>query len=261
MGLCLLLLGLSEVRVVPPPRSHLGICYLHSHTWEALSSDPSVAFVHPVSSARKQDWALTVVGAPFHFFFSNKGHFHSQFYLKYPLRGFLWRNSPFSWWGKHAELPALGRSQGRLCSLLLFVLGGSLIKGESIWWWLVICLEEEQRDVSKPQTSGWLPVGRLHSLGTQAGRRMLGWHQGLVCDTFTWVLPGPFGACGIPGAGGSSSCLALHQWPQICTSWVSLGLKRKGEEGGETKQAVSMENRLKNEAFIGFSAPQCVTSR
>lgn len=189
MGLCLLLLGLSEVRVVPPPRSHLGICYLHSHTWEALSSDPSVAFVHPVSSARKQDWALTVVGAPFHFFFPNKGHFHSQFYLKYPLRGFLWRNSPFSWWGKHAELPALGRSQGRLCSLLLFVLGGSLIKGESIWWWLVICHEEEQRDVSKPQTSGWLPVGRLHSLGTRAGRRMLGWHQGLVCDTFTWVLP------------------------------------------------------------------------
>lgn len=61
---------------------------------------------------------------------------------------------------------------------------------------------------------------------------LLGCHQGLVCVTFTCVLPRPFGVCDIPGAGRSSSCLTLHQWAQICTSWESLGLKRKGEEGG-----------------------------
>lgn len=43
-------------------------------------------------------------------------------------------------------------------------------------------------------------------VGMQAERRMqvlLCCHQGLVCVTFTWVLPRPFGVCDIPGAGRS----------------------------------------------------------
>lgn len=119
---------------------------------------------------------------------------------------------------KACRIASIGKVSGQALLSSPFVLGGSLIKSESIWWWLIICHKEEQRDVSKPQT----PVGRLHSLGTQAERRihrLLGCHQGLVCVTSTWVLPRPFGVCDIPRAERSSDCLALHQWAQICTSW------------------------------------------
>lgn len=74
--------------------------------------------------------------------------------------------------------------------------------------------------MSKPLTPGWLPVGRLHSLGMQAERRMqvlLGCHQ--VCDTFTWVLPKPFGACDIPGAGRSSFAPVGSDLHQLGEPW------------------------------------------
>lgn len=172
MGLCSLLLGLSEVRVVPST---------FIPVWDVVPAQPHLGssfqpFVTPLSilSHLHESRALTV---ELDFFFSNKGHFHSQFYLKYPLRGFLWRNSPFSWGGKACRVASIGKVSGQALLSPPFVLGGSLIKGESIWWWLIICPKEQQRDVSKPQSPGWLSVGRMHSLGMQAERRC--WAAGL----------------------------------------------------------------------------------
>lgn len=78
-------------------------------------------------------------------------------------------------------------------------------------------------------------------------------HESLVWETFAWTPQGPSGCvvsskqegrwveslpppkcpgCCSPLSLALSSCITLHQWPQIWTSCVSLGLNRKGE-GGE----------------------------
>lgn len=95
--------------------------------------------------------------------------------------------------------------------------------------------------------------------GRQAGRMgqaLLGWHEGLVGEPFAWLLPRALGGMWhLAGRGAESlpppkcpgcsspwvlsSCIALHQWPQIWTVCVSLGLNRKWEEG-RRKQAVTV---------------------
>ena len=154
-----------------------------------------MAHVHSASSARKQDWALTAAAAPFHFPPPNKQTFPLLVLPKIPSEGVFPEENPLFLVGKACRAPALGRPRGRLCSLL-FVLG-SLIKGESSWWWLVICHEGEQRDVSEPQTP---------------------------------ALPGCRGTPGLaPLPGGCEQCL----YPGILSPWMFAGMfGHWREEGG-----------------------------
>lgn len=73
------------------------------------------------------------------------------------------------------------------------------------------------------------PCGQAAQPGHAGREEALGCHQGLLCGTFTWVLPRTFGLCDIPGAGrphfvpeGSE----LHQLGEPC-------FKEKGGGGEE----------------------------